>query len=69
MKKQSIKIVKIKGLKQCFLGGCYDAYVVVNDKMEYGCLPGEKRPYIPYGGKRALNLVLDILEFKPFYHG
>lgn len=67
--KTGIRIVKIKGLKQSFLGGCFQAYIAVNSKMEIGCLPNENKAYIPYGGKKALEQVLDILEFKPFEKG
>ncbi len=67
--KANIRIVKVKGLKQSFLGGVFQAYVAVNEKMELGCLPNENKAYLPYGGKKALEQVLDILEFKPFELG
>lgn len=40
------------------------AIYVKNELGEVGCLPGENKAYLPLGGKKALLLVLTILEFK-----
>jgi hypothetical protein len=64
--KTQIQIVKVKGLKQAFLGGKFQSYVAVNERMQFGCLPNESTPYLPLGGKKTLESVLSILEFKTF---
>ena len=53
--KANIQIVKVKGLKQAFLGGKFQSYVAVNEQMQFGCLPNESTPYLPLGGKKTLE--------------
>ena len=38
-------------------------YVAINEKGQFGCLPGELSPYAPIGGVKALKEVVDILVF------
>ena len=64
--KATVKILKVKGLKQSFLGGNFQSYVAMNEKLEFGFLPKENTPYTPLGGKKTLEKVLDILIFKPY---
>ena len=45
------------------------AVVAVNDAGEFGFLPGGKSPYLPIGGRNALRLVMDCLEFRAFDYG
>ena len=45
------------------------AVVAVNDAGEFGFLPGDESPYLPIGGRNALQLVLDCLEFRTFDWG
>lgn len=62
----TIKITKIEGTFTNGRTGRNNkvAYVAENDKGQYGHLPNENKPYMPIGGRLALNAVKDILIFR-----
>jgi hypothetical protein len=45
------------------------AVALINEKGQFGFLPGEDEPYTPLGGRKALQAVLDIVEFKDYEYG
>jgi hypothetical protein len=41
-----------------------NSYAVMNSEGKFGYLPNENKIYTPVGGRKALKLVLDILQWK-----
>lgn len=61
-----VKFVKLTGSFHNVLTNrtSINSYAVMNSEGKFGYLPNEKKVYIPIGGRKALKLVLDILEWK-----
>jgi len=65
MKFTFAKIKTEKGFLNTFSGRKNSTAVFVKNEVgQIGCLPGENKAYLPIGGKKALEAVLTILEFK-----
>jgi hypothetical protein len=61
-----VKFVKLTGsFKNCLTNRTsVNSYAVINAEGKFGYLPNENKIYTPIGGRKALNLVLDILQWK-----
>ena len=49
-------------------GNSKSAFCLINEKGEFGFLPGNDKPgpYMPFGGRNALKEVKDVLVFQAF---
>lgn len=61
-----VKFVKLTGSFYNVLTNrtSVNSYAVMNSEGKFGYLPNENKVYTPIGGRKALKLVLDILEWK-----
>ena len=50
------------------LGGSFNATVAIKDVKYILCLIGEENPYMPIGGKQALNSILQTCKEGETYY-